>query len=379
MNRFKPFIAIFFYIFDLAVLLTAKRVRGRNVCVIVKLDAIGDFVLWLPYGNRLIQHLKEKYDEVVLVCNASVEELANSELSADKVLPIQRSRFIHDLRYRAVMLRKVSSLGSVVVYHPARSHDLVAADSLVRACGGVLQRGNKLLNLSHKSITNRWRSFDDMGRTLPTHELVWNRKYLESFGIDFHPGLVSIFTKISPRLNRDTDYYVIAPGASWSGRKWPKKRFIEVALRIKRDWPEIKCFVVGNADERAEAEEIVKAVGSNAENRAGTTELLEYVNLIVNAKFVLGNESSGAHIAAATNVPSFTILGGGHFGRFMPYDSQMLEGRREPIAIFKTMPCFNCNWRCQFSVANGAPVPCIEGVSVDAVWVEVEKNLKNQV
>ena len=73
-------------------------------------------------------------------------------------------------------------------------------------------------------------------------------------------------------------------------------------------------------------------------------------------------------MAAAVGVPSVCIVGGGHFGRFMPYDVQPEPDRPLPLVASRAMECFGCNWTCKFHPARNKPMPCIEGVSIDTVW-----------
>jgi len=54
------------------------------------------------------------------------------------------------------------------------------------------------------------------------------------------------------------------------------------------------------------------------ESRRKTT-LRQVAAFCATAAFTSGAESAGAHIACAVGTPSVVVLGGGHFGRFLPY------------------------------------------------------------
>jgi len=62
-------------------------------------------------------------------------------------------------------------------------------------------------------------------------------------------------------------------------------------------------------------------------------------------RLYVGAESAGAHMACALGIPNVVLLGGGHFGRFMPYS---------PLtsAVVLPMDCFGCNWRCKYDTAH---------------------------
>ena len=85
----------------------------------------------------------------------------------------------------------------------------------------------------------------------------------------------------------------------------------------------------------------------NAIDLVGKTSLVELVELLRNALLVLSNETSAVHIGAAVGAPVICILGGGHFGRFLPYVVEKPEpSRPTPIVVVQPMSCFGCNWQC---------------------------------
>ena len=113
----------------------------------------------------------------------------------------------------------------------------------------------------------------------------------------------------------------------------------------------------------------------SAINLTGETTLPEFCELVRGAKLLIGNETSAVHIAAATNTPSICLLGGGHFGRFMPY-SEKIKGMK-PVAVFSRMDCYGCNWKCIHINSNNEVTPCIKKIKINDVLHEVDKLLLN--
>jgi hypothetical protein len=66
------------------------------------------------------------------------------------------------------------------------------------------------------------------------------------------------------------------------------------------------------------------------------------------------------------------ILGGGHFGRFLPYPAGATGHGPVPLPVYTPMDCFGCDWHCRYPVDPGQPYPCLGNVSVEQVWAGVK-------
>ena len=109
----------------------------------------------------------------------------------------------------------------------------------------------------------------------------------------------------------------------------------------------------------------------------GQTSSFEFSQIIANGVFVISNESSAAQIAFMTNVSAFVIVGGGHFGRFVPFPASLTGMKKNGvIPVFQKMDCFGCNWSCHYVSLKKRRPPCITEVSVDNVYEEISQFLK---
>ena len=104
---------------------------------------------------------------------------------------------------------------------------------------------------------------------------------------------------------------------------------------------------------------------------AGKTELTELSGLLSLSQLTISNDTGAVHLAAAIGTPMVCILGGGHFGRFVPYPK--LSGQTNSLkVVYHKMPCYGCNWECIYPLKKNEPAPCITKISVDAVWEKVK-------
>jgi ADP-heptose:LPS heptosyltransferase len=171
-------------------------------------------------------------------------------------------------------------------------------------------------------------------------------------------------------LTVQSPYFVIFPGASWGGRQWPISKFSQVTatLHQARGWVPVLC---GGPDDRLTGQGVIDQSGvASAVNLCGLTNLLELTELLRSAELLISNETSAVHIAVAVSTPTVCVLGGGHYGRFMPYPVGINRGNS--VVAIHQMSCYNCNWHCTQPHLAGGPVPCIANVTVKSVLEQID-------
>lgn len=100
-----------------------------------------------------------------------------------------------------------------------------------------------------------------------------------------------------------TPVVAIHPGATDPRRRWPAERFGEVAAACAADG--CRVLVIGSADERKLAGEVVEAAGSDGVvSVAGRVGLGILPALLGGCNVLLGNDSGPRHLAQALGVPT---------------------------------------------------------------------------
>jgi len=204
-------------------------------------------------------------------------------------------------------------------------------------------------------------------------EMRRNAEFLRGLGFKAYKARLPVYNALPVATPADAGpYYIIFPGAGWINRQWPIEKFAALATLIYEatGWPGIIC---GGPGEEWLARQLQEKTEAPLENRVGQTSLVELAAVIASARFLVGNETSAVHLAAAVSTLAVCILGGGHFGRFLPYQPEDAKEQPLPITVIHRMECFNCNWHCIYPVVGAQPVPCIAGISVDDVWAEVRQ------
>lgn len=363
-------VSVFMVITETVRLFVPRGMNGGSL--VLKIDALGDLFIWMSSGMADVARFARTGGRTTLVARRELADFIYSFGLFDEVLPLDIKRFDKDLGYRWKFLTYLRRRGYDQVLQMRIARQFTLEDSIVRAAGS-----RSVGPIGDRSNMSDWEaSIGDryykplIAFTTQQHEMLRNRKVT-----------VALTGKPSGRFEIDLsnakrseavsgDYFILAPGAGWPGRKWPVENFIAVAKSISG----LRCVVTGTASEEVEGNAIASAVGGL--NLCGKIELIDLIALVKGAKFILANESGLSHVAGYCDTPSVSILGGGHYGWFMPYPEEC-GLRFPPQSASQIMPCYNCNWQCRLPHRVGGPVPCIEAVSVQSVRAAIAALLRD--
>lgn len=346
----------------------------------VRVDNIGDFVLWLDAAAQMRAHYRPR--RFVAVVGLATAELAQRCGVFDDVVSIDIPKFTSSLFYRWQSMRKIQQINAMVAVQPTYSRVFLTGDSIIRVSGALERIGfvSDLSNMSkwQRVLSDRWYTHLVRGTSSHLMEIDRNREFLHGLGVANAESRVTrlpVMTKLPDALRIAGDYFVVFPGASWVGRMWPVTSFAQVAKALyeQHGWRLVVCG--GNGESALGVELLARTNLAEAQNLCGETSLTEFVEVVRGARLLVGNDTSAVHIAASVGTPAVCILGGGHFGRFAPYSSTVAGAH--PGCVYVNMPCFGCNWRCTQPRRNGTCVPCIENVQVDSVLEAVGRVLDN--
>lgn len=361
-------------------LISTSKQQIKSGVVLVKVDAIGDFIVWLDTA-RLFKLLYPD-QKITLIANSIWSELAQEIPYWDEVLPIDINRFnLRHLIYRWKTMRKIAASGFITAIQPTYSRNFMIGDSIIRASRAKERIGSfgDLTNITKndKLVSDRWYTELVHSNESTESEIDRNIEFMNNLSGEscfVNPSKIPSLLKLSSRLKVKGDYFVIFPGASWVGRRWPTHNFAKVIDLIKEQ-ENISAVLCGSISDNEVCLEITLQSKNNIINLSGLTSLCELVEVIRGASMVISNETSAIHIAATVGTPSVCILGGGHYGRFLPYPIGKLG--THPFLAVHEMECFGCNWKCVMPHVRGKAVPCISTVSVDEVMESVTKILKS--
>ena len=159
---------------------------------------------------------------------------------------------------------------------------------------------------------------------------------------------------------RDHEYAVFLPGSTITGavKRWGSENFSDLAERVHASGIR-HVVLLGGPDDIEECWRIQRACGSWLVNLCSETEILDIIPLCEGARFIVGNDTGTAHVAAASATLMMVICG--------PTDPHRVRPLGIDIATLQAqLPCINC-----YLKACGHH-SCMRVISAEAVWKHIE-------
>lgn len=305
----------------LTIPLKTKRV------LIVKLDAIGDYVLFRNFAHAIKTDPKWQGHSFTLLGNPAFKQLAEhfDQQIFDKFIWVSPSNLYDREKLTRLVLRlKLLCFDVVINTHHSRMEHL---DLLVTSAGAkrsIASSGDAILFGSKEQKENCDRWYDEIV-TVPandTFEFFRNQVFYNSLKSKKQTVALSLPVEVVADSELPLNSVVIFPGAGAKFRQWPSSRFRELISLIHQRLTSDCSFVIcGASTDSALASEIIE--GSAPDIRlidlTGKTTLVQLVTIIGRSRLLVSNETSAVHIAAATNTPAVCVSNGNHFQRFNPY------------------------------------------------------------
>lgn len=347
--------------------------------LILKIDAIGDFLVWLSAAKLYREIFPTSKFSIKLVCNPNCVSLAKQNLDFDEIVAYDRKKYMLNLKYRLFIFNKLSEKKYEKIIYHAPSREYASGDLLIKK----LVAKEKISFKSDFAVDSKfWISksntfYTSLYEPISISEHINNRNFLAHLGsINGNDQIHNLIFLSNNDLQLPENYIVLFIGARIGIRKWNIQNFIKLTELILAE-TNFDIVLCGGNEDIIDAEIFQNFFEFNTRiiDYVGKTTINELCEVIQNAKLLIGNETSGIHFAANLQTKSICILGGGHFDRFVPYPDFVFS-EFKPIPVYEKMECFNCDWRCNYQLTSSKPAPCIESISVHQVFLAAVSCLK---
>jgi len=328
MKKVKDFLAHLSYkalIFFVKILPVKK---GFNHLLIIKLDEIGDYMLF----RNSLQYFKkaEKYKgyTITFLGNAAWKEIFDEYDAAtvDNVIWIQKKKLNKDLLYRYSILKKIRTARISEVINCVFSRSLILDDGfafVAKADNKIAMKGNKA-NRGKYAINIENLIYDEIvdAGDEKIFDSIRNANFLSR--VLNNPVPIKIRLQLANKSRSlDFDYFIIFIGAgNKAERKWPLENYIKCAEYVFANY-NIVPVICGGGPDKQEADNFMMHYKGKAINYAGKTTLPEYIELCSHARFLLSVDTGPVHMAAAAGCTVIGLFSGVYYGRYAPYPKEI--------------------------------------------------------
>ena len=166
----------------------------------------------------------------------------------------------------------------------------------------------------------------------------------------------------------DLPLIAVGPGSKMPAKRWFLDRYLEICRRIVAHKPESRLMILGGAEDHAARQAIVETLAAERVlNLAGKPNIIESAAALSRAGLYVGNDTGTMHLAASMGVPCVAI-----FTSRDNRDTWSPWGEEHAI-LRRDLACSGCMLeRCERERMR-----CLDLISVDDVWREVEPRLNS--
>lgn len=354
-----------------------RKKSTKKKLLVVRIDGLGDFVLFLP-ALRLCKKAFPNHS-VTLVLSEINKDFVGRISEVDEYVIFDRKRFSFSPIYRRAFLLGVAKGSYDAAIYPIFSRQSVG--DLIIATAHARQRigfeGDDHSIDERARIKNNRHYTKLVAVSADASEIEKNTAFVKALGVSVERQLlphVGVAARDGQRANvlleesgiKDQKFCVVFPGAGAFYRSWPLDRYAEVVTFLSQRG--IVPVICGSASEKYMAETIIQHADGKGIDLTGKVDIFVLAALLQKSAFYLGSETGIVHLAAAVGTPTICLIGGGHFGRFFPYGDPAMNR----VVYDKGMRCMNDNWTCAKHLGEGEIAPCIKGIQVKNVESEID-------
>ena len=329
--RIKSFL---FHLYSIGSQYVPSRRKIVYDVVVIRTDRLGDYILWQDAWSTYQKVLKGL--KVLLICsNYNRPLIAAGDFD---LYEIDKRKIYSDFRYFRRFLRDMKSICASKVINTLwlreKLSDIIVeaikADEKIGMSGYASSSSLKFHKKAYTRLIDNPETFYEIRSIEHFTRKVIDPEY--KFGYYQMPVEHKNF-------GIPSKYCVISFSASDESRSWPYQNYAAIINRIPADYKVVLSG--GGAKDRVRAEQIKTLVDDKDRmvDMVDKTTVNDFVSLIAQSRFVVGNDSGAVHIAAAAHIHSIAICR--KPSTFIPYPEDI------PNASFSPRPIFGTNGTMQ--------------------------------
>lgn len=329
LNRIKGFaydIVLYFVLF------TIKNKNKSKKVLIIRVDEIGDYILWRKFIHPILKSYDLTNHEIHFLGNESWQSLFELEFKGTftKLYWLKKINFKKNLSYRYSFLKEIAKENYSIIINPTYSRAKRIDDSIVKAANattniGILRNNENYLpyeqnfdrQLYHKLFKIQEKYGFEFNRNKEFAEWVC-KSSIPNLNLKFESNTLPQSHITLPK----DGYFIVFPGSRSSARIWDTENFIEVSNYLYQKY-KLTAIVCGGQGDIIYAERFIQAYSNPVINITAKTSLPELLSIIKNAACLLSVDTGSIHLAAAVDCLALGIFNGSQYGRFSPYPKEI--------------------------------------------------------
>ena len=382
-HKILGFFKYVYYYFDRIICIfikKSKEISEKKQIIIIANLGLGDAINFLSVVDKYRAIYSKDNYEITLVVSPGLKKLFENETGFDYIYSKNYNEIVFSLHKRIEFIKFLNEKKYDVLIDIMGPTGWSPSLYLIRCANAkkkitLLNCANSFVpyNILSKTYTDIYKINDNKISNVDYYNKLCNliMKNTGKYEILFHK------TNNYPiNLKLPKNYYIIFPSASAEVKKWPLNRYAEIIKRIylKTKLPLVFC---GTEIDLNSVNELIKLIDVPYTNIIGKTDVLEFIQVIKESKFVVTNDTSAYHIAVNEEVPTAIIVGGYTYDSFVLYNFYHNNYKR-PYCISKVRKCFNCRSHCKY-IGKANLWPCLNDVTVDYAWKIIEKMIDKEV
>jgi len=329
LNRIKGFaydIVLYFVLF------TNKNKNKSKKVLIIRVDEIGDYILWRKFIHPILKSYDLTNHEIHFLGNESWQSLFELEFKGTftKIYWLKKINFKKNLSYRYSFLKEIAKENYAIIINPTYSRAKRIDDSIVKAANattniGILRNNENYLpyeqnfdrQLYHKLFKIQEKYGFEFNRNKEFAEWVC-KSSIPNLNLNFESNTLPQSHIALP----ENGYFIAFPGSRSSARIWDTENFIVVSNYLYQKY-KLTAIVCGGQGDILYAERFIQAYSNPVINITAKTSLPELLSIIKNAACLLSVDTGSIHLAASVDCLALGIFNGSQYGRFSPYPKEI--------------------------------------------------------
>ena len=317
----------------------ASLLKNPRHVLYISLAYRGDFILCFP----ALAALRRRFPDAKITCWVRKYNEHLVELNPD----INQTIVFDDFKTKGISIFQSISFNGAqndfLRFLKDKKFDLCIDDSGFAFCAIICARAGIPLRIGRNTQGFGFLYHFEYAYDFDAPLVLKRFRLLERLGVS-DPGAGALIPRITipEELKRktlqklgfeqiDKGYFTVQPYAGWPAKNWNDDKFAFVIEQFASLSKLTPVFIGGQSDEAGIAAMAAK-ISCKSISAAGTLELHETAALISGAKYHIGVDSVGSHLAAATGVRSLTLFG--------PTNPRLIAVLTEKnIAVFKNTAC----------------------------------------